>query len=76
VSKIFDRSELRSNDRFFWGDSAPYRHSSPARPAMTASRSLHALSLIASVALACVDMVACATYDGQTGYLGTANRDT
>ena len=24
----------------------------------------------------CVDMVACATYDGQTGYLGKANRDT
>lgn len=43
---------------------------------MNASRSLRALSLIAIVALACVDMVACATYDGQTGYLGKANRDT
>jgi len=43
---------------------------------MTASRSLRALSLIAIVALACVDMVACVTFDGQTGYLGRANRDT
>ena len=52
---------------------------SPLLPArertMTASRPLRALYLFTLVALACVDMVACATYDGQTGYIGGVDRD-
>ena len=48
----------------------------PARErTMTASRPLRALYLFTLVALACVDMVACATYDGQTGYIGGVDRD-
>lgn len=48
----------------------------PARErTMTASRPLRALCLFTLVALACVDMVACATYDGQTGYIGGVDRD-
>ena len=71
--EIFDPSQTRA---FLRGVARALSPLLPAREStMTASRPLRALYLFTIVALACVDMVACATYDGQTGYIGGVDRD-